>query len=204
MIGLYITLIILAVIGLIILIPIRAVISFAADDAENEIIIRYAFLKFKIYPGKPEEEAGEAETEEKPKRNIDIQSYLGAAWKLREDIKKGITKLLYYTIRHAVIINELNISGRFGFKDAMQTALAAGWINAAVYNVIGLLDRSARLRKWNVSLEPDFEKPCVKAGVYCVVSTNIAHMTVLGVILLKAYLRIRRKIKKNGVRKEQG
>lgn len=201
--GLYIILIVLAVIGLIIFIPIKAVISFSADDEENEIIIRYMLLKFKIYPGKQKKDAPKTDSGNKPEKNRDIMEYLGIAWKLRQEIKNGISRLLYYIIRRAISINELNISARFGFNDAMKTALAAGWINAAVYNVIGLLDRFAKLGKWNASMKPDFETPCVKAGIYCVVSTNIAHAIVLGIILIKIYLSIKRKADKAISRKEQ-
>lgn len=195
---LYIVLIILAVIGFLLLIPIKVIISFAVDDDNNEILVRYMFLKFRIYPGKEKKSGKKTQEEksEKQKKTPDIKKYLHTTWDSREDIKKGISDILYYMIHHAVTVNELNISACFGFDDAMKTGIAAGWINAAVYNFIGLLDRFSRIRKWNVSLKPDFNSKCIKAGIYCVISTNTAHIFALGGIMLKMFLKFLRNIKK--------
>lgn len=194
---LYIVLIILAVIGFLLLIPIKAIISFAVDDS-NEISVRYMFLKFRIYPGKKKKNGKKTREEksEKQKKTSDIKKYLHTAWDSREDIKKGISDILYYMIHHAVTVNELNISACFGFDDAMKTGIAAGWINASIYNFIVLLDRFSRIRKWNVSINPDFNSKCIKAGIYCVISTNTVHIFVLGGIVLKMLLKFLRDIKK--------
>lgn len=200
--GLYITLIVLAVIGLVIFIPVTAVISFAVNSDKNEIIIRYLFFKRIIYPAEPKEEKEdekepEAE-EEKPKqkRKVSVKDYISLVRASWNEIRWGISKLLYYIIKHAVIIKELNISAEFGLEDAMKTGLAAGAVNAFAHNVIGLLDNKARLKRWNADLKPNFDEPCMRAGVYCRLSTRIAHIFPLGMILLRAYIKIKRRINK--------
>lgn len=199
--GLYIAMIAAAIIGLALVIPIKAVISFALSSDENEMTIRYLFFKLNIYPAKPKQETEEQDGEEKPKK--DKSSFAGSVWVSRSEIKWGLSKLLYYIIKHAIIIKELNISARFGFDNPMNTGLAAGAANAAVYNVIGLLDRHARLKKWSVELNPDFDEQCLRAGVYCRLHTRAAHIFPLAVVLLRTYIKIKAKTKKNGGKKNE-
>lgn len=202
--GLYIALITAALLGLLMLLPVTAIITFAAKSDENEITIRYLFFKLKIFPAdekKGKKEPGEKE--EKPKK--DKKGVVNQLWISRSELKWGITKLLGYIIKHAIIVKELNISARFGFDNPMNTGLAAGAVNGLAYNIIGLLDRHARLRKWSVNLEPDFDNPCMEAGAYCLLQTRIAHIFPLAVIFLRAYLKIKNKMKTNngGEKNEQ-
>ncbi len=202
--GLYIALIIIALLGLLILLPITAVIAFAAKSDENEITIRYLFFKLKIFPaGEKKEKKETGEKEEKPKK--DKKGVVNQVWVSRSELKWGLEKLLVYIMKHAIIVKELNISARFGFDNPMTTGLAAGAANGLVYNIIGLLDRHARLKKWSVNLEPDFNEPCMEAGVYCRLHTRIAHIFPLAVIFLRAYLKIKNKMKTNngGEKNEQ-
>lgn len=203
MIGLYIALIIIAVIGLIAVIPIRVKASFAVKDENNSVILKYGFLKFKLYPAseKPKHEKSKKKKEkaesfedkkDKPKINISIK----AVWEIREDIKKEVSKLLYHVVNHTITLNELNISSRIGLDDAMHTAIVSGWINAGVYNVIGILDRFARLKKWHASIEPDFENQTVKIGIRCVISANIAKIVMLLIKVMRSYLKLSKKLKK--------
>lgn len=199
MIGLYIALIIVACIGLIMIIPIKISASFAVND-ENSVILKYGFLKFKLYPmaDKPKKEKPKKEKSKKDEEKKSDKSKINfkTVWEIREDIKKEVSKILYHVIRHTITLNELNVSSRIGFDDAMPTAIVSGWINAGVYSVIGILDRFARLKKWNVSIEPDFENQTVKIGMHCVISANIAKIITLLIIIMRSYARLKKKMKK--------
>lgn len=197
--GLYIAMIAAALIGLILVIPIKAVISFAINSDENEMTIRYLFFKLNIYPAKPKQETEEQGESAKK----DKSGFAGSVWVSRSEIKWGLSKLLCYIIKHAIIIKELNISARFGFDNPMNTGLAAGAANAAVYNVIGLLDRHARLKKWSVELTPYFDEQCLMAGVYCRLHTRAAHVFPLAAVLLRTYMKIKTKTRKNGGKKNE-
>lgn len=198
--GFYIAMIIIAIIGLIILLPITAVISFSVNSDENEITIRYLFLKLKILPaGEKKDKPKPKEDEEKPKK--DNKGIVSTVWVSRSEIKWGVSKLLYYVIHNAIIVKELNISAQFGFDNPMNTGLASGALNAVVYNIVGLLDRHARLKKWSVDLKPDFDNTCMMAGVYCRLQTRIAHVFPLVMILLRTFIKI--KIKTNGGKKNE-
>lgn len=204
--GLYIALIIIALLGLLLVLPVTAVIAFSASGDENEITVRYLFFKLKIFPAgekKKKDEKESGEKEEKPKK--DKKGVVSQVWISRSELKWGITKLLGYIVKHAIIVKELNISARFGFDNPMNTGLAAGAANGLVYNIIGLLDRHARLKKWSVNLEPDFDKACMEAGVYCRLNTRIAHIFPLAVIFLRAYIKVKNKMKINngGEKNEQ-
>lgn len=209
MIGLYITFIILALIGLIMLLPITAVISFALNSDENEIVIRYLFFKLKLYPKESvDEEAPREEAEKEPQKDKKKKNALNYVETVRlswTEMRYGISKLLEYVLKRAIIIKELNISVRFGTGDPMNTGLAYGGANAVVYNVIGLLDNHARLKKWNVELEPDFDNAVIEAGVYCRLRTRIAHIFPLAGILFRTFIKIKKKIKKgsNGGNKNE-
>lgn len=203
MIGLYIALIIIAVIGLIAVIPIRVKASFAVKDENNSVILKYGFLKFKLYPEakKPKHEkkkkkSGKSEGGEEEKNKQGLNVSVKAVWELREDIKKEVSKILYHVIHRTITLNELSVSSRIGLDDAMYTALVSGWLNAGVYSVIGLLDRFARLKKWRASIEPDFENQTVKIGIYCVISANIAKIITLLIKVMRSYLKLSKKLKK--------
>lgn len=203
--GFYIAMIIIAIIGLIIILPITAVISFSVNSDENEITIRYLFFKLKILPAgeKKDKPKEDKEEEEKPKK--DSKGIVSSVWISRSEIKWGVSKLLYYVIHNAIIVKELNISARFGFDNPMNTGLASGALNAVVYNIIGLLDRHARLKKWSVDLKPDFDETCIMAGVYCKLRTRIAHIFPLAAILLITFIKIKIKTKEgnNGGKKNE-
>lgn len=203
MIGLYIALIIIAVIGLIAVIPIRVKASFAVKDENNSVILKYGFLKFKLYPAakkskhaKKKKKSGKPEDAEEEKDKQGLNVSVKAVWELREDIKREVSKILYHIIHSTITLNELSVSSRIGLDDAMYTALVSGWLNAGVYSVIGLLDRFARLKKWNASIEPDFENQTVKIGIYCVISANIAKIITLLIKVMRSYLKLSKKLKK--------
>lgn len=197
--GLYIAMIIIAVIGLIILIPVTAVISFALNGSENEIIIRYLFFKLKLYPAeekKKKSKKTDPEEKEPDGKKKDIKGYIRTVRVSWDEIMQGVSKLLQYVVKRAITVSELNISAEFGLENPMNTGLAAGAANAAVYNVIGLLDRHAKLKKWSVDLRPDFDEPRMEAGVYCRLRTRIAHIFPLLAILLTTFIKIRSRINK--------
>jgi hypothetical protein len=177
------------------LLPAKLTVSFAINDKDNKITLRYAFLKLQLYPTEKKEKKEDKPKAEKKKERKNIFEIIGILWDLKEEIKKGISKILYYIIRHAMTVNELNISAELGMDDAMKTAMIIGWSNAIVYNAIGLLDRFSKLKKWNVSIQPNFEKKIANVGIYCIISTNIAHVIVLGIIVLKVYLNISKRMK---------
>ena len=197
--ALWITLIIVALIMILFSIHVKAVLCFSIGG-DNTIDLKYGFLKFRISPKKAGEEiVKEAEKEagekpEKPKKKQDVKKLMRMAKAVFIDIKNGLFRILGYIIKRAVTIHELNISADFGFDDPMKTGMATGVSNAAVYNIIGLLERHMKLKKWSVSINPDFNEEKMKAGVYCVLGTNVWHVLALGGILITIAVKILYKV----------
>ena len=203
----YIVLIAAAVIAIIIFIPVDAVISVTCSDknADGCIFIRYAFVKVKLFPTKKEKEKikEDVKTEEKEaeKSEKNVKAILKLAKTVYKELKRDILNLLSHALSKTVRIKELNISSRFGTGDPMYTGIAYGTANAVVYNLIAAAERNMQLDKWNVSIDADFDKACLDAGVYCKIRTRVASVIKLGImaaILLLKIKKISRRINSNG------
>lgn len=196
MIALYIVLIILAILMIILLIPVRIFLRLNVDD--GEVTIKYAFLKIKLYPRevmeKSEEEPDENKSDnDEPKKKPDKAMYFDFLKAIFDDFKAIASKLGRYTLRHAVRIRELNVSGVFGLGDPMYTGMLCGVIYPLIYNAIGVLDRNMRLDKWDVNLNPDFNNMKLSAGIYAEIRTRAAHFIAMLLISLGSLIRITRK-----------
>lgn len=199
MIAVYIILIIIAVIMLLMLIPVDLVIhiSYNGSKMRNAINVRYAFIKFKIYPSDKKKKTDKKE--DKPKGDgLPVMKLIKAVYtELKEDIKK----LAGYIIKRALRIKELNISAKFGIGDPMYTGILSGTVNAVVYNAVAFLDRHMTLDKWNVSLDADFDNACLDAGVYIKIRTRILYAVRLGIMaipVLRKLQKINRRIREDG------
>ena len=190
--ALWVTMIVIALLMILFSVHIKAKLCFAVGG-DNTIELQYGFLKFRILPKEAGEEIVEEveeEAGEKPKKKKDIKKLLRLIKAIYKDLKNGLFRILGYIIKRAVTIHELNISADFGFDDPMKTGMATGAANAAVYNVIGLLERHMKLKNWSVSLTPDFNEEKMKAGVYAVLGTNVWHIFALGGILTTTAVKI--------------
>ena len=174
--ALYIILAVVAVIMLLLLIPADCILEFSYNNKENNgsVIIKYAFLKFKIFPNdKVEEEVeNEEETTDKgeKKEKSDILGIITLIKEVYKQLKKDI----------------LN---------------ATGAVNAGVYNAVGWIDRRMKLEKWDVSLDADFNNACLDMGIYCKLRTNCLYVLTIGFKTVKVVLKIQkinRRIKENG------
>lgn len=204
--ALYIILAVVAVIMLLLLIPAYCILEFSYNNKENNgsVIIKYAFLKFKIFPNdKVEEVENEEETtdKEEKKEKSDILGIITLIKEVYKQLKKDILNLLDYIICHAIKIKELNVSSKFGTGNPMYTGIATGAANAGVYNAVGWIDRRMKLEKWDVSLDADFNNACLDMDVYCKLRTNCLYVLTIGFKTVKVVLKIQkinRRIKENG------
>lgn len=207
----YIILIIISLIMLIMLLPADFIINISYNDSEmrNAIFIKYAFVKFKIYPSEAEEETAEKKIKEdkkekkqkeKKKRESGIGDTVNLVKTVYRELKEDILKLWKHFLQRTFRIKELNISAKFGTGDPMYTGIVSGTVNAAVYNAVSLIDRTMTLDKWNVSLEGDFDNVCLNAGVYAKFRTRILfalRLGIMAVVLLLRIQKINRRIKKD-------
>mgnify|MGYP000435510014 CR=1 FL=1 len=199
--ALYIILAVVAVIMLLLLIPAVCILEFSYNNKENNgsVIIKYAFLKFKIFPNDKVEEEVENEEEttdkEEKQEKSDILGIITLIKEVYKQLKKDILNLLDYIICHAIKIKELNVSSKFGM------GIATGAVNAGVYNIVGWIDRRMKLEKWDVSLDADFNNACLDMDIYCKLRTNCLYVLTIGFKTVKVVLKIQkinRRIKENG------
>lgn len=193
MIILYILLIITAVFLLLILAPARCILVINSDG--GEITLKYLFLRIKLYPSEKKKSNTEKEEKKeektKNKKNADIKNLIKTANSIKSNLFKTLSKLLRYISRHAVTIEELNISSRFGTGDPANTGMLYGAANAALYGIIGKLKSTMKLKKHNITLEPDFDNTVFSAGLYMRLRTRIVHMFYLLCILLNLVIKYR-------------
>lgn len=199
--ALYIILAVVAVIMLLLLIPADCILEFSYNNKENNgsVIIKYAFLKFKIFPNDKVEE--ETTDKEEKQEKSDILGIITLIKEVYKQLKKDILNLLDYIICHAIKIKELNVSSKFGMGNPMYTGIATGAVNAGVYNAVGWIDRRMKLEKWDVSLDADFNNACLDMGIYCKLRTNCLYVLTIGFKTVKVVLKIQkinRRIKENG------
>ena len=177
--ALYIILAVVAVIMLLLLIPADCILEFSYNNKENNgsVIIKYAFLKFKIFPNDKVEEEVENEEEttdkEEKQEKSDILGIITLIKEVYKQLKKDILNLLDYIICHAIKIKELNVSSKFGMGNPMYTGIATGAVNAGVYNI----------------------------DIYCKLRTNCLYVLTIGFKTVKVVLKIQkinRRIKENG------
>ena len=205
--ALYIILAVVAVIMLLLLIPADCILEFSYNNKENNgsVIIKYVFLKFKIFPNDKVEEEVENEEEttdkEEKKEKSDILGIITLIKEVYKQLKKDILNLLDYIICHAIKIKQLNVSSKFGTGNPIYTGIATGAVNAGVYNAVGWIDRRMKLEKWDVSLDADFNNACLDMDVYCKLRTNCLYVLTIGFKTVKVVLKIQkinRRIKENG------
>ncbi len=201
----YIIISLMAVIMLILLIPADCIIDFSYNNEENRgsIIIKYLFFKFKLFPTAQKAEEAEEEVEEKelPEDKKDIWGLIKFARTVYHEFKQDIYVIVRSFFKNTIRVKELNISAHFGTGDPMYTGIAAGAVNAAVYNAVAAADRHMVLDRWKVSLEPDFDNACICAGIYMKIRISIISAVSLGIRAAVLFMRIQkmdRRIKENG------
>ena len=105
--ALYIILAVVAVIILLLLIPADCILEFSYNNKENNgsVIIKYAFLKFKIFPNDKVEEEVENEEETTDKEEKQEKSdILGIITLIKEVYKQFVLSLQYMSIsKHALL-----------------------------------------------------------------------------------------------------
>ena len=112
--------------------------------------------------------------------------------KIFKAIKHRIVKILSYTVKHAIVIDNITFHSEFGFDDAMHTGIFTGIYNGAVYSVVGVIHHNAHLRAMDIRLQPNFEKKCFGYRFSCIAHIKTVHI----IIVAFKVLILLRKIKK--------
>lgn len=180
------------------------------DGGYVELYIKYLFFKKSILPIEEKLAQREVEKEEEktPEQNEEEKTGgLGIIkiYKVIKGISGDVNGLIKFIAERSVTIRDFRIESQIGTADPMLTGIAIGGANAFVYGLLGMLDSKMKLKSFYVSIEPDWSREIVRAGMYTVINTNIINILTIcakaGVILIKSRRLIKdcsRKGKNNG------
>ncbi len=180
------------------------------DGGYVELYIKYLFFKKSILPIEEKLAQREVEKEEEktPEQNEEEKTGgLGIIkiYKVIKGISGDVNGLIKFIAERSVTIRDFRIESQIGTADPMLTGLAIGGANAFVYGLLGMVDSKMKLKSFYVSIEPDWSREIVCAGMYTVINTNIINILTIcakaGVILIKSRRLIKdcsRKGKNNG------
>ena len=184
--------VILALILILLILPIRIFLDYKKDENSNEtdLVLRYGFLKFRLYGDdkKKKEEKKEKEPTSFEEKRDKVSKYI----KIFEETKDDVAEILEYATSRAVVIENIYTEIEFGFSDAMHTGIFTGVLNGFVYGVLGFIHHHANLRDMRVNIQPIFDNPCFKIKAGCIVRLKNVHIIIVAINLLKILRKIRK------------
>ena len=160
----------LAILFLILLLLASPVSLSVRLEQEWQVVLRYLFLSFRLWPQKEKEEKAETETEEKEKEKDEKKA--GKKALLLDTLKRrsipGLLNLLSEAASLAVSVlkrflshvhvSEFDACLTVAGEDAANVALQYGNACAVVYPAVHALMAACRFSRYGVSVVPDFHK----------------------------------------------
>lgn len=116
-------------------------------------------------------------------------SYLEVFKKLKEGYKTS--KHIFGYIARKIKIIEMDINIDIGADNASQTGIITGMIWAVIGILNSILIDNSRKCKKKIIVTPDFMEKRFKMTVYCIFKVRIVHIIVVGLKLLKQFIKIR-------------
>ena len=186
---------VLIVLLIISLIPIDAVLTVSYSDGFEgaELFVKFLFIKIPVFPKSHTEEteqSGEKTTEEKPEK--DMTKSVKKIYHLLTELSGDISKIVSMLVSRTIGIKNFAVEARIGTEDAMVTGLAVGAANGFIYNMLGFMDNSMKLKQFSVSIEPDWNNRLIDAGAYIKLYTNIFNIMRLLPALIALILKSRK------------
>lgn len=194
MIALYILGGLLLLIGLVLISPIAVRIRGRED---YNIELGWLFLRFRLYPKKPDKHPGKTKKEKKPSETGKaVKTYLtdlfrekGTKGALRElwDIAKTVLRpLVPFFGRAKVDCKEFSLA--VAGKDAAATALEYGAANALVYNTLAFLRERVTFRRLSVAITPAFTATGTTLALDLRIRWRVWHLVSLAWTLLRLFI----------------
>lgn len=186
--------VILALILILLILPIRIFLDYKKDENSNEtdLVLRYGFLKFRLYGDDKKKKDKPEKKEKEPTSFEEKRDKVSKYIKIFEEIKDDVAEILEYATSRAVVIEKIYTEIEFGFSDAMHTGIFTGVLNGFVYGVLGFIHHHANLRDMRVNIQPIFDNPCFKIKAGCIVRLKNVHIIIVAINLLKILRKIRK------------
>lgn len=145
---------VLLLIALLLLIPIRARITYKNNDFA--VYIYVWFLRFLVYPKKEKKNTNKKKKSKKPKPQIKpIKTVSDFFDKVREvkDVITGASPSIRYALSK-VVVSRLKINLIIRESDAADTAVAYGRMSAYIYSAISIFRNFVNIKKTDVNIVP--------------------------------------------------
>ncbi len=186
--GILIILIVVAIIVLLLFLPITIEYAVSYDgNFKSKFLIRFFGFKNELSNKKEEKKPKKEKEKKKISQIIEDMKYYK---KLFKTFKSDISMILKYAKDKGIKIKKASIDIAFAGKDAMQTGIFTGIVNATSYNMVSVVQRTVGIEDWSVNVEPDFHKDAfVDAKIHCILNTKFAHIIVVLIRFLKIYLK---------------
>lgn len=194
MLALYIIIAVFALLFVLSFIKLNVHFSLAFEDKIEglELTVQYLFIKRTILPSalkEPEEDDMQSKDETEPKEEKKKTLTVKMIYYLFRELRDDIFRLLEFILLHTVRIDKFTLETRIGTQDPMITGMATGAANGFIYNILALLDRHKLLKRFSVSIDPDWNNRVIKGGLYVKVYTTIFNVLRLAFIALGILLR---------------
>ncbi len=156
----YILLGILAVIGLLLLMPVKLKVKY---HEELKCILQIAFVKYTAYPQKPKKKKQKTakNTEKKPEQQKKAKKSKGKGISWLLNVIKRVANLANGALKDFfghIIVKKLLLSVSVAGSDAADTAIKYGNCCSVVYPAISTLIGTVKCRSYGVDIAPNFEE----------------------------------------------
>ncbi len=157
--------------------------SHIENENSSKIILKIWFIKFKIPVKKDNKELKDLKKQKKKRTDASFKYY----YKLLKYLKNDLKKTILFLKDRMVKIQDLDINIKFGFSDAAATGIAVGVVNGAVYGTLGFLHHNFNLKKFNVEIEPYFEREIFEACVEGSIRIKTIHILSILFLVFKLF-----------------
>lgn len=196
MITLIVILVVLVLMSVILAVPVLLIFDINADgkNIDSRVTLKYGFFKIVLHPKNKSAKNQIKNKKEKSKLTFeDAKGIYRRIKNIYRECKEDIADILGYAALKSVTLDKLKTNIKFDFENPMNTGIATGAVNAAVYNVYALLDNTVSIKEKSVDIEPLFYNTrYFKAGVFGIVRLKNVHIMVMLIKLIKVYFKIRK------------
>lgn len=185
--------IIIAAAGLLLFLPIRAIIKFYKnpDGKGLEISVKLGFLSFKLHPSdKKRRKKPKQEKPSVPKPKRSLKERITGGIDLYNLISGDAKVIISYIVHNAFCFENLRFYLHYGTGDAASTGILYGVISGIVYGLFGAIANSSKTKNSAITINPDFTMSVFETDGECIAKLRNVHIIVIAVKLLKLYFKI--------------
>lgn len=192
---LIISAVIIFAVGILLFLPVRAIISFYKNPngAGLEIAVKIAFFKFKLHPtGEKPKKAKKQPATKQPAQKKSLKDRITGGIDLYRLVADDAKDIISCIVHNAFCFENIRFYLHYGTGDAASTGILYGVISGIVYGLFGMIANSSKTKKSEITINPDFTTSAFETNGECIARIRNVHIIVIAVKLLKLYLKIKK------------